>query len=137
VNPAVPGLFTVTANGTTSVAAINQDGSINSAANPAAPGSIISLYMTGVGAYEQTIADGSLGTLKPPFAMPILRVSATISNEPASVIFAGQAPALVAGAVQVNLQVPSEAKSGTSYVIVYVGDYSTPTASIFIGTPTN
>jgi uncharacterized protein (TIGR03437 family) len=135
VNPAVPGLFTIGAGAAAHLAALNQDYSINSSSNPAAPGSIVSLFMTGAGAYAQTIADGTSGPLQPPFPVPILGVSATIAGKPAEVLFAGQAPGLIAGAVQVNVQVPSGATPGTAAVAVYVGAYPTPTGQIFVGTP--
>jgi uncharacterized protein (TIGR03437 family) len=41
-------------------AAVNQDGSINSAQNPAAAGSVVSLYVTGLGAMTPSPPDGSL-----------------------------------------------------------------------------
>ena len=135
VHPAVPGLFTIGTGAASHLAALNQDYSINSITNPAAPGSIVSVFMTGAGAYGQTIADGTLGPLQPPFPAPILGVSATIASKPAEVLFAGQAPGLIAGAVQVNVQVPSGAMSGTAAVVVYVGAYPTPTGQIFVGTP--
>jgi uncharacterized protein (TIGR03437 family) len=135
VNPAVPGLFTIGTGTATHLAALNQDYSINSSSNPAAPGSIVSLFMTGVGAYAQTIADGTSGPLEPPFPMPILGVSAMIAGKPAEVLFAGQAPGLIAGAAQVNVQVPNGAPAGTAAVVVYVGAYPTPSGQIFVGTP--
>ena len=42
-----PGIFTIDGTGTGQGAIVNQDGTVNSAANPAARGSVVSIYMTG------------------------------------------------------------------------------------------
>ena len=85
VAAAAPGIFT-SGNGTGPAAANNQDGSINSASNPAARGSIISLYATGQG-------NGSGA------------VSLTIGSYPAQLLYAGPAPGFP-GLMQINAQVP-------------------------------
>jgi len=46
---AVPGIITTNAQGTGQAVAVDQDGSINSASNPAARGSVVVLYATGEG----------------------------------------------------------------------------------------
>ena len=51
------------------------------------------------------IADGHLGPQQPPFPSPVLGIAATINSVVAPVLFAGQAPGLIAGAIQVNLQI--------------------------------
>ena len=52
------GVFTLDSSGMGQAAAVNQDGSINSAAHPAPPGSIISLYATGEGQTSPAGVDG-------------------------------------------------------------------------------
>jgi uncharacterized protein (TIGR03437 family) len=54
---ATPAVFMVDAQ---HAAAQNQDGTINSAANPAAAGSIVTVYATGLGPITPTQPDGSL-----------------------------------------------------------------------------
>ncbi len=130
VAPAVPGIFS---NGI-----VNQDGTVNSASHPAAPGSVITVYMTGLGGMTPAIADGAVGPLTAPFPVPILGVGASVGTsyyptpaEIATVLFAGQAPGLVAGVVQVNIRIPSAAATGASTLSVYVGNYLTQ-QSIFL-----
>ncbi len=125
VASAQPGVFTIDGSGRGQTAALNQDGSVNSSANPALRGSVVSVFMSGVGGYQGgiIIPDGSLGPLQPPFPVPVLGVSAAIDGKAAPVLFAGQAPGLIAGAVQVNLRVPDDAKSGMVNLVVYVGNY--------------
>jgi uncharacterized protein (TIGR03437 family) len=126
--PAVPGLFTANASGSGQLAALNQDSSINSDSNPAKAGSIVSVFMTGAGAMLPPIGDGQLGPLQPPFPAPVLGVSATVHGVEAPVLFAGQAPGLIAGAVQVNIQIPAGTASGDAKLIVYIGNYQTQLA---------
>jgi uncharacterized protein (TIGR03437 family) len=123
VAPAQPGLFTRDGSGRGQAAILNQDGTLNSSTSPASAGSVVAVYMTGVGDYKQKLLDGSLGPLDPPFPSPVLGVSATINGEQAPVLFVGQAPGLIAGVVQVNVQVPGDVKSGMATLVVYVGDY--------------
>ena len=123
VAPAQPGLFTRDGSGRGQAAILNQDGTLNSSTSPASAGSVVAVYMTGVGDYKQKLLDGSLGPLDPPFPSPVLGVSATINGEQAPVLFVGQASGLIAGVVQVNVQVPGDVKSGMATLVVYVGDY--------------
>ncbi len=94
-----PGLFSTP---TGQAAANNQDGSVNAQANPAARGSIVALYGTG------------LGIAGDP-------VSVTIGNYPAVVLYAGPASGYP-GLFQINAQVPSGyAPTGDLPVTVTVG----------------
>ncbi|MGI8990703.1 MAG: SBBP repeat-containing protein [Bryobacteraceae bacterium] len=121
---AAPGIFTSDGTGRGQAAAVNQDGTPNSPSNPAQLGSIISLYMTGTGILNPFLSEGSLGPLSPPFPIPIAGVGARIGTSIASVLFAGQAPGLIAGVTQVNIQIPQNTAIGDSVpVTVYVGNY--------------
>jgi uncharacterized protein (TIGR03437 family) len=122
---AAPGIFTTNESGTGQGAILNQDSSANSPSNPAARGSIVSVYLTGVGALNPFLADGLVGPLTPPFPAPVAGVSATIGGVEAPVAFAGQAPGLIAGATQVNIQIPQSAPTGDAVpIIIYAGDYA-------------
>jgi len=60
VAPTSPGIYTVNGSGSGQAMAFNQDGTANSVSNPAAVGSTITFYATGVG---QTIPPGVDGVL--------------------------------------------------------------------------
>src|ERR1035438_797497 len=49
VAPSAPGIFTLASNGLGPAAVLNQDNSVNSAANPAPRGSIVQIFATGEG----------------------------------------------------------------------------------------
>jgi uncharacterized protein (TIGR03437 family) len=99
VADAAPALF---ADGTGQAAANNQDGSINSAANAAARGSVISLYGTGLGISSDT-------------------VTVSVDGYNAQVFYAGPV-ANYPGLFQINAQVPSGyLPTGDLTVVVTVG----------------
>ncbi len=102
-----PALFTVNQSGRGQGAILNQDASINSAANPAASGSIIVLYGTGAGQTNPGGVDGQIigGTPLPRLlSQPTL---VTIGGQNAPVDYSGPAPGAVAGLWQINVRVPS------------------------------
>jgi uncharacterized protein (TIGR03437 family) len=83
---------------------VNQDGSANSASHPAPPGSIIGVYVTGLGVTTPLSQDGSISA--PPLPVPAMPVFASVNDNQVPVQSATAAPGLVAGITQVNLQIP-------------------------------
>ena len=119
VAPATPAVFTANLSGKGQAAAINQNGSYNSASSPAAAGSYVELYLTGGG---QTNPGGQDGLqTAPPLPQAVATVTVTIGGKSASVSYAGGAPGSVAGVWQVNAQVPSGLTAGAVPVVVTVG----------------
>ena len=131
VAASVPGLFTYNGTGRGPVAALNQDGSLNSEANPAAPGSIVVLYATGAGVWNKPVADGLLiGT---DLAYPAAPVFARFGKLDAQIQYAGTAPYLVNGALQMNVVVPPETLSGEVPLQIIVGRYtSAPGTTVWV-----
>jgi uncharacterized protein (TIGR03437 family) len=126
VQPASPALFALNASGGGPGAILNQDGSINSDTNPASQGSVVVFYATGGGVTSPAV-DGLL--ISQPYPKQVLPVSVTIDNLPAQVLYAGPAPGIVAGVMQINVVVPPTANPVRfDQVIVTVGDYVSPTA---------
>ena len=119
-----PSVFTLNGSGKGAAVAINQDGSLNDAAHPAAPGSIVTLYATGAGQTNPGGQDGVPSTV--PLPLPIATVTATIGGKSAGVQFAGGAPGIVAGVLQVNVQVPTGLTAGANDVVLKAGSSSSP-----------
>jgi uncharacterized protein (TIGR03437 family) len=128
VTDAAPGIFTQLQNGLGAGSVLNQDSTLNTAANPAARGSIISVYATGEGQTNPGGSDGliAVGSTLP---MPLLNVTATVGGVPAVVQYAGAAPVLVAGVFQVNVTIPDSVPSGNAVLVIQVGTKGGTTSS--------
>ena len=115
VGAAAPGIFTLNASGAGPGAILNQDNTVNSTANPALKGSIVVLYATGEGQTNPAGVDGKPAA--PPLPMPQLPVAVMIGGVVADVQYAGAAPGLVAGALQINARVPNGSPSGDAVAV--------------------
>ena len=120
-----PGLFTQNASGSGPGSILNQDNSVNKPGNPAAKGSIVQVFMTGEGQTSPASVTGAItnANLPPPQVTPapLLAVGVTINGQPALYVYAGEAPGLVAGMMQLNVQIPANAPSGELPILVSVG----------------
>jgi uncharacterized protein (TIGR03437 family) len=93
-----------TAMGTATFAiANNEDGTLNSTANPAVAGSIVTIWVTGTGLGDNPLPDGSIAGSAATVNLPVVAPTAS------GVLYAGQAPGAVQGLTQVNVQIPSNA----------------------------
>ncbi|HTK76932.1 MAG TPA: M12 family metallopeptidase, partial [Gemmataceae bacterium] len=128
----MPGLFTYDGSGKGSVAALNEDGSINSAANPAAPGSVVVLYGTGVGVLQKSFPDGQV--MPAELVTPKAPVYVRFDKSAGTVFYAGAAPTLVNGALQVNVVVPRDVVGGGQVPVRLVagGVSSAPGTTIWV-----
>lgn len=121
----VPGIYTVNQSGSGQGAILDQDYSVNSATKPAAKGSVIAIYMTGEGVSGPVTLTGEVAPLNGTgLYHPQATVTVTIGGVNAPVQYAGSAPGLVYGVMQVNVQVPSTVASGNQPVVVTVGSGS-------------
>jgi uncharacterized protein (TIGR03437 family) len=121
----VPGLFAQNSQGSGPGAILNQDNSVNGPGNAAAKGSIVQVFMTGEGATSPASVTGKIttATLPPPQVTPapLLSVGVLINGQPATWTYAGEAPGMAAGLMQLNVQIPLNAQSGPLSIIVSIG----------------
>lgn len=110
VTSAAPGIFSQNATGTGQGAILNQDFSLNTASNPAAPGDIVQIFATGEGNPQGNYVTGLFPTSSPLDT----NVSVMIGGAPAEVIYAGVAPYEVGGVMQVNARIPAGTTPGPS-----------------------
>jgi uncharacterized protein (TIGR03437 family) len=99
----------------------SSDNSLNPA-SPIARGGFLTVFATGGGATGNPVIDGQFTTTAASVAA---RVSAQIGGVDAPVTYAGDAPGLVSGALQINIQVPATAPTGTSALVINVGSITT------------
>ncbi|MCU1259722.1 MAG: hypothetical protein JWO80_2607 [Bryobacterales bacterium] len=83
-------------------AALNQDGSVNSAENPAQAGSIVSLFAIGFPG-KSGMPDGTVWTGADGYLTQMLNQLPIT----APILYAGAAPGLINGIIQMNIQLPA------------------------------
>jgi len=96
----------------------------NAPNRPALKGSYVVLYATGEGQTAPAGVTGKVTTVSPTPPLtpqPLLSVAVLINGQPVSVAFYGEAPGLVAGVMQFNVQIPANAPSGNLPIQVSVG----------------
>jgi uncharacterized protein (TIGR03437 family) len=119
-------VFTQDSSGSGAGVILNQDASLNSAGHPAAKGSIVTVYTTGLGLLSPQVADGVIAGALSAQAETI---TATVGGEPAEVAYAGTAPGLAAGVSQVKVRIPEAAPSGNVSIVIQVGQAPWATSS--------
>jgi uncharacterized protein (TIGR03437 family) len=117
VNQTTPGVFTVPAGGVGYAAALRgPDLSLVTAQNPARPGEVIAVYLTGLGDVAPAVMDATPGPTN-PLSLVTNPIAAFVDGEEAEVTFAGLAPTLI-GLYQINLQIPSGIAPGDVFLDV-------------------
>ena len=112
------GLFNTTmlfSSSTPYAAAVNQDGTVNSQQNPAPAGSIVSLFVTGLGSVTPSVPDGGITPVPIPSpdltigvdACQYLYVDSCAAPAFGPALYAGPAPLEIEGLGQINVRVPS------------------------------
>jgi uncharacterized protein (TIGR03437 family) len=100
-----PGIFQ---SGITNLAfVLNEDQSVNSPTNRAKRGSVITFWVTGLGAIRPSVPDGTV-TPANLISATVAPVKVSFFGWPADVLYAGSAPGTVAGVVQINARVPDQ-----------------------------
>jgi uncharacterized protein (TIGR03437 family) len=88
--------------------ALNPDGKLNSQANPAPRGSVVSLWATGTGLLNAAQPDGSIVGQTAGLATGVpISVSNAGGPTPLGLVYASQAPNAVVGLTQINIQLPA------------------------------
>jgi uncharacterized protein (TIGR03437 family) len=111
VNPAAPAIFH--AGESSQVLMINQDTTQNSAANPAAVGSVVALWGTGGGASNPPGITGGFTPLD-SLASLALPVTVTVGSTAvqATITYSGVAPTLSSSVFQINFEIPVGTPTG-------------------------
>ncbi|MGH9668348.1 MAG: hypothetical protein ACRD9L_28340, partial [Bryobacteraceae bacterium] len=123
MNLAEPGFFTVNAQGTGQIAALNQDNTLNSPSNPAARGSVVQLFGTGQGLIPGGPDDGAPAPGALPGNLPIqVIVNGPSFVDAANIQYFGLAPGFV-GVWQLNVAIPQNVPPSAAIpVVITVND---------------
>lgn len=127
-----PGIFTEDASGQGQGAILHwPDYDVNGPDNPAARGSVVMTFATSGGPTQPASEDGRIVAEPQALQLP---VSAAIGGVPATVSYAGAAPNLVTGVLQVNITIPENAPTGDAVPLVVTvgGAESQPGVTIAI-----
>jgi len=111
VNKTAPGVFTQSENGLGYGSVTHLDGTLVTPSSPATIGETLSAYLTGLGAVNPLIPDGSAGPVSPLSTTPPNTISVDVNGVTATVGYAGLAPGL-AGLYQINFTVPTGLTAG-------------------------
>jgi uncharacterized protein (TIGR03437 family) len=115
ISPASPGIITF---GDNRAVAVNEDGSLNTASNPAKPGSTLVIYLIGIGPTDLAVATGAAAPLD-NLARPSGPSTVTLGSQTVSPLFLGLTPGSVALA-QLNLKLDDNIPNGDYRVKVTV-----------------
>jgi len=129
--PTSPGLFTTDFTGGNGVVALNADGTVNSAANPAARGATVTLFATGEGVTSPADADGVVETTNT--RVPVAPVSVTIGGTAATTGTGSSTPKDISGVLMMTVTVPASIPAGAANVVLTAGGVaSTQTVVLFV-----
>jgi uncharacterized protein (TIGR03437 family) len=105
--------------------ALNQDGTLNSAANPAPASSVVTIWVTGAYGTSAVLtpSDGQLAQ-PPPYAQPsvVVAVTAEGGDGMLDVQYASDAPGEVLGLTQINFRLPPDFSGSGPIVDVWVDE---------------
>ncbi len=122
-----PGLF-VLMDGRAAV--LNQDYSMNTPAQPAARGSIVMAYLTGVGPLDPAIESGAPAPAD-PLSLAALTATATLGGVDAHVLAVAMVPGYV-GLAQANIEIPAALQPGEHELEVKLGDQPSNAAVVSV-----
>ena len=121
----VLGLFAQNSSGSGPGAILNQDNSLNGPGHPAAKGSIVQVFLTGEGLTNPPSVTGAItvANLPPPQVtpQPVQLIQVWIGGQQVNYTYAGEAPGMVSGVMQLNVQIPVDAPSGALSIQVSIG----------------
>jgi uncharacterized protein (TIGR03437 family) len=111
-----PGIFRLQPGVSSPALAENQDATLNGPSNPAPRGSIVAIWGTGFGLLDPSCATGGLNPPGPVNLAAGLGVetvgSSALGGPGAPALYAGSAPTLPCGVVQINFAVPTDVQPG-------------------------
>jgi uncharacterized protein (TIGR03437 family) len=126
-----PGVFSNSQNGLGDGAILRQDNSVLSQSNPASPGEVIQIFLTGLGTVNPTVPDGTAAPTK-PLALVVAPLNVYIGGALASnVQFKGLSPGL-ASLYQINVQIPPNLGPGPQTLAIQTPEGFTDMVNVWV-----
>jgi uncharacterized protein (TIGR03437 family) len=101
-----PGIFSLDQSGSGPGAILHADFSLVNALKPAISGETVLFFLTGMGAVNPSVADGTAGGANPLSKTTVSQIDVLIGGQPATVIYSGLAPGFP-GLYQMNVTLPA------------------------------
>jgi minor extracellular serine protease Vpr len=125
-----PGFFVL--DSANDAAALDQNYKVVSSSNPVARGSVVQLYLNGLGPVSNQPADGLAAPSDPlNLAKSVTNPTIMIGGQNATVQFSGLAPGYVS-LYQVNAVVPPSISAGSQAITCSIGGVTSKTATLVV-----
>ena len=102
---------------------VNPNSKVNSTTNPAPQGSVVIVYATGGGQTNPPGVDGKISVS--PYPKPVLPVTVTVGGVNAHLPYCGAQPNVIAGMLEIKVQLPASVSGSAVPLVLNVGGYST------------
>lgn len=126
VTATMPGIFSLDSSGKGPGAILDVAYQAITDGNPAHTGDAVQMFATGGGVTVPASNDGELAPGNPPPTL-VSKASVTIGGVDSPVLYQGAAPGLIAGVVQINVQIPAGLPPGPQPVILTIGGVASAT----------
>ena len=101
---------------------LNTDGTVNSPTNPAAAGSVVTIFIDGLGLTSPPPITGLVSTSPPPtLSLPLVVTPYCIGTycTPPAFVSAGSAASSISGVTQVQLRTPASPDPGSAFQVIF------------------
>jgi len=130
-----PGVFSLPQNGLGDGAILHANFSVVNQASPATPGETVQVYLTGLGATNPAVTEGTAAPSKEPLARTVGPVNVYVGGILVpNIQFKGLAPAL-ADLYQLNVQIPPNIGPGWQPLAIQTPEAFTDMVNIWVGSP--
>ncbi len=123
------GAFTLDYSGQGQAVVINSTGVVNSLSTPATRGSVVSIYVTGLGVTNPAFTDGQIMTANAPAAT---QPTVTVGGSQAVINYAGLVAGTIAGVYRIDVVVPPGTSTGSLPVIISAGNNPASTVTMSV-----
>jgi uncharacterized protein (TIGR03437 family) len=130
---ALPQIFT---NADGSAAALNQDGTVNSPSNRAAPGSTVTIWASGTG--NLPVTAGEIATSADNSCNSQCQINFLVSGfspQQATVLYAGASPGFASGFTEIVFLIPSGTYSYFSFTTLSVSGFTSSPVTLYVSSP--